>query len=326
LAAIMRTLATVLVLAAVGAVAWLAMPRANPAPVPGVLFGRVELRQLDLAFNEAGTVRAMALHPGDSVHAGALVAELDDSTYVNAQALAVAQRDAAQAKLDLLLAGTRPEEIARARANVANVQATVSRAEATFSRQEDLFNRKVASQQAYDDALMTRDSARAALAQYQAALAELIAGPLPLEVATARAELRAAEASVRLAEVQLGHDKLFAPVDGVVMARATEPGTAVRPGAAVYSMAISGEVWVQAFAPEAMLGRIAPDTEVPISDNAGHAWRGRIGTVFPVVEFSSTAADQPAQPVYRLRIRVENPDATLRQGMPVTITLSPKSA
>jgi HlyD family secretion protein len=322
----MRAAASVVVLAVVGTVAWLAMPRADPAPPPDMLFGHVELRQIDLAFAEAGTVRDMALHEGDTVHAGAPVAELDDAAYLGAQALAVARRDAAQANLDLLLAGTRPEEIERARANVANVQATVARAEATFTRQEDLLNRKVASQQAYDDALSTRDSARAALAQYQAALAEAIAGPRPQEIEAARAELRAAAASVRLAELQLAHVKLNAPVDGVVMARLVEPGTVVQPGAPVYAVAITGEVWVRAFAAETMLGRIAPNTEVAIAAEGGHAWRGRIDTVFPTAEFSTMPADPRAPPVYRVRIRVERPDEALRQGMPVTITLDPKSA
>jgi HlyD family secretion protein len=311
---ITRVALAAVVLAAAGGVAWLAMPRASPAPAPGMLFGNVELRQIDLAFNAEGSVRGMAKREGDAVHAGDLVAELDDATFVNAQGLAVAQRDAAKAKLDLLLAGTRPEEIDRARANVANVQATVARAEVTFTRQEDLLNRKVASQQAYDDALMTRDSARAALAHYQAALAQAVAGPRPQEIDAVRAELRAAEATVRIAEVQLAHTKLYAPADGLVMTRMIEPGTVVRPGAAVYSVAIAGEVWVRAFAPEMLRGRVAPNTEVRITDDGAHAWRGRIGYVFPVAE------SQP-QPVYRLRIRVENPDGALRQGMPVTITL-----
>jgi len=190
----------------------------------------------------------------------------------------------------------------------------VARAEATFSRQEDLLNRKVASQQAYDDALMARDSARAALAQYQAMLAEAIAGPRPQEIDAARAELRAAEATVRIAEEQLTRTRLFAPADGLVMTRVIEPGSVVQPGTAVYSMAIAGEVWVRAFAPETLLRRVAPNTEVRITDDNGHAWRGRVGYVFPVAE------SQP-QPVYRLRIRVENPDNALRQGMRVTITL-----
>ena len=200
------------------------------------------------------------------------------------------------------------------RANVANVQATLARAEATFSRQEDLFNRKVASQQAYDDALSTRDSARAALAQYQAALAQAIAGPRPIEIDLARTELRAAEASVRMSELQLAHDQLRAPVNGVVMARLVEPGTVVRTGTPVYSVAVAGEMWVRALAPEALLARIAPNTEVTIAGEGGHIWRGRIDTIVPTAE------------QYRVRIHVENADAALRQGMPVTITLTPKSA
>ena len=248
--------------------------------------GRIELREVDLAFDAAGSVRGMALREGDAVHAGDAVAELDDAGLIAAQAVAVAQRDAAKARLDVLLAGTRPEEIERARANVANVQATATRAEATFSRQEDLFNRKVVSQQAYDDALMTRDNARSSLAQYQAMLAELQAGPRPIEIDAARADLRAAEANVRQAALLLTHVKLNASVDGVVTARLVDPGTVVRAGTPVYSVAVTGEAWVRAFASEAMLGRIPTRTKVSIASEGGHAWRGEIDTVFPMVEFA----------------------------------------
>ena len=304
---VLRVAAVLVVLAVVGGVAWLAMPRANPAPAPDTLSGTVEWRRIDLAFSEDGSVRGMAKREGDAVHEGEQVAELDDAFYINAQTLAVARGDAAKAKLDVLLAGTRPEQIDRDRAMVAGAQATLVRAEATFTRQEDLLNRKVVSQQAYDDALMVRDSARAAVSQYQSLLAEAVAGPRPKEIEAARAELRVAEASVRLAEGQLAQTKLRAPVNGVVTVRAIEPGIAVRAGAPVYTVAIVGQATVRAFAPEAILFRIAPNTQVAIT-GGGHTWRGRIGAV-------SAAAD------YGLRIDVENPDASLRQGMPVTITL-----
>ena len=307
-----RAALAVVVLAALGGLAWLAMPRARPAP--DTLAGVVELRRIDLAFDAEGTVRTMTKHEGDPVHAGEIIAELDDASFVNAQSLAVAQRDAAKARLDLLMAGTRPEEIDRARANVANVQATVVRADATFARTEDLFNRKVASQQAYDDALSARDSARAALAQYQAALAEAIAGPRPQEIEVARAELRAADAQVGLDEVQITRTRLFAPTDGLVMTRAAEPGVVVRPGAPVYTMAIGGEVWVRAYAAEPLVRRIEPGEKVRISDDAGHTWSGRVGTVFPV-------AERRPGPMYRVRVHVEDPDSALHQGATVTITL-----
>jgi HlyD family secretion protein len=321
---IARAALAVVVVAMVGGVAWLAMPRANPAPapapVPGLVPGRIELRRIDLAFDTGGTVHAMAREEGDVVHAGELVAELDTTGFVNAQALAAAARNRAKTRLDLLLAGTRPEQVERDRALLAGAMASQARAEATFSRQEDLFGRKVVAQQAYDDALMMRDNARAAVAQYQAVLAEAIAGPRPLDIEAARADLGAAEAELQRAGSQLALTKLRCPVDGVVTARAVEPGIVVRPGAPVYTLAVTGEVWVRAFAPEALLGSVAAGTVLPIGGADGHAWNGR------VVAVVAAAEAQAAQPVYRLRIQVEHPDDTLREGMPVTVTLPPVPA
>jgi HlyD family secretion protein len=109
------------------------------------------------------------------------------------------------------------------------------------------------------------------------------------------------------------------------MTRVIEPGTVVLPAAAVYSVAIDGEVWVRAFAPEPLLARLAPDAVVTLSTDSGKTYRGRIGYVSPAAEFTPKTVETPelrTQLVYRLRIRVENPDDGVRQGMPVTIRLA----
>lgn len=54
-------------------------------------------------------------------------------------------------------------------------------------------------------------------------------------------------------------------------------------------------------------------------------WRGRIGFVSPTAEFTPKTVETPdlrTDLVYRLRIVVTDPDDTLRQGMPVTVTFS----
>ena len=90
-------------------------------------------------------------------------------------------------------------------------------------------------------------------------------------------------------------------------------------------MALDDEVWVRAFAPEPLLPRLAPGTEVTVTaDGTDRAYRGRIGYVSPAAEFTPKTVETPelrTQLVYRLRIRVENPDDGVRQGMPVTIGL-----
>jgi HlyD family secretion protein len=99
----------------------------------------------------------------------------------------------------------------------------------------------------------------------------------------------------------------------------------VLPAANVYSMALDDEVWVRSFAPEPLLPRLAPGTEVTVtSDGTGRSYRGRIGYVSPAAEFTPKTVETPelrTQLVYRLRIRIENPDDGVRQGMPVTIRL-----
>ena len=322
----MRRIAFVIVaLAVLGGIGWLVAQRIAAAPPPGTLYGNVEIRQVDLSFNAEGTVIAMPKREGDRVHQGEVIAELDPATYQSVFDLAQARRDAAQAQLDVLLAGTRPEQIDQARANVAAAQASLGNAEATFERQKGLAASNATTKQLVDDAQMALNAAHARLDQTQAALTEAVNGPRAQDIAAARANLRAAEATVALARTQLSRTHLVAPVNGTIMTRVIEPGTVVLPGATVYSMAIDDEVWVRAFAPEPLLPRLAPDTQVGITtDGTSKTYRGRIGYVSPVAEFTPKTVETPelrTQLVYRLRIRVTDADNFIRQGMPVTIQL-----
>ncbi|MGA3399499.1 MAG: HlyD family efflux transporter periplasmic adaptor subunit [Acetobacteraceae bacterium] len=315
----------VILLVILGGGGWLLAQRLAATPDAGTLYGNVEIRQVDLAFEVEGKVVAMPKREGDRVSQGETVAEVDPATYQNASALAEGRRDAAKAQLDELLAGTRPEDIDQARANFAAAQATLTDAEATFARQKDLAARNVSSQQQLDDARMALDSAAAKLAQTHAAMIEAINGPRIQDIDASRANLRAAEATLELSRTELARTKLVAPSAGTVMTRVIEPGTVVLPAAAVYSIAIDGEVWVRAFAPEPLLARLAPDAPVTLGTDAGRTYRGHIGYVSPAAEFTPKTVETPelrTQLVYRLRIRVENPDDGLRQGMPVTIHLA----
>ena len=290
------------------------------------LYGDVEIRQVDLAFNAEGRVMQMPNQEGDKVKAGQLLATLDDATYANALALSEARRDAARAQLDLLLAGSRYEDIDHARAALASAQAQLAHAKVSYIRQQVLVGRGATPQQTLDDARMALDSAQAQVDGAQAQLTELINGPRKQEIDAARAQYQEAEAQVALAQTEESHTKLYSPVDGVVMTRVIEPGTVVLPSNTVYSIANTAETWVHAFAPETMLGRVAPGTKVTITgDTPGSkTYHGVIGYVSPMAEFTPKTVETPdlrTQLVYRFRVRVTDADDGLRQGMPVTVTL-----
>lgn len=312
--------------AAVVGVGSLVATRLATAPPQNVLYGDVEIRQVDLAFNTEGRVIRMIKQEGDLVHAGEVIAQLDPATYEDAEKLASAARDAAQAELDKLLHGTRPEDIEQARANLAAAMASLADAEVTFNRQRALVLSHATPQQAVDDARRALDGARAQRAQTQAALDEAVAGPRIEDIDAARGKLHEAQAALGLARTQLARTTLVSPCDGVIMTRVVEPGTVVSPTSIIYSIAISGEVWVRAFAPEPLLSRVSPGTEVVVTPDGRprRSYRGRIGYISPQAEFTPKTVETPelrTQLVYRVRIRVENPDSGLRQGQPLTIRL-----
>lgn len=315
----------------IGGLAWLTVQRLRAGPPPGTLYGNVEIRQVDLAFESEGRLATLTKQEGDQVTAGETIATIDPATYQDTLALTTARRDAARAQLDKLLHGTRREDIDQARANVEVAKAALANAEVTFQRQQSLVATRATPQQALDDARRERDTARAQVAQSQAALAEALAGPRVEDIDAARAQLREAESSLSLARTQLARTKLAAPCDGTVMTRVVEPGTVVAPTTIVYSVAISGEVWVRAFAPEPMLSSVVPGAAVSVTTDGqpGKVYRGRIGYVSPQAEFTPKTVETPelrTQLVYRIRVRIENPDGGLRQGQPVTIRLGAAAA
>jgi HlyD family secretion protein len=320
-------IATVVLVGLVG-LGWLVVQRIGTEPAEGTLYGNVEIRQVDLAFNSEGTVTALLKREGDAVKAGEVIATLDDATYRSSVALAEARRDAAQAQYDKLVHGTRQEDLDQARANLAAARAVLADAKVTFDRQAGLAVTNATTRQFVDDARRGLDGAVAQVAQTQAALAEAVNGPRVEDIDAAKAQLQESEASLDLAQTQLGRAVLKAPCDGIVMTRVIEPGTVVLPNSAVYSVAIAGEVWVRAFVPEPMLARAAPDTEVRIFTDGrlNQPYHGRIGYLSPSAEFTPKTVETPelrTQLVYRIRVRVTDADSGIRQGQPVTIRLPP---
>ncbi len=326
-----RGLIVAVAILVLGGAGWFAWSYLGPGASPDQLFGNVEIRQVDLAFNSEGAVMMMSKREGDPVHAGETIATLDPATYQSAVTLSQARRDAAQGELTKLLNGNRPEDIQQARANVANAKAMLANAQVTLQRQQALVTTNVVSHQAVDDAQRAQDIAIAQVSLSQAALAEMLNGPRTEDIDIARAQLRQSEAALALAQTELARTVLHAPSDGVVMTRVIEPGTVVMPTSVIYSVAITSEVWVRAFVPETMLAQVSPNRVVRVFTDGrpDRPYEGRIGYVSPTAEFTPKTVETPelrTQLVYRIRIRLTAPDDGIRQGQPVTIELGSSPA
>src|SRR5580693_1985829 len=98
------------------------------------LYGNVDLRQVALAFNGNERIASVDVQEGAHVRKGEVLAKLDTNRLEPQVAQAAAQAAAQRAAVDRLHNGSRPEEIAQARANVASAQADTVNARSQYQR------------------------------------------------------------------------------------------------------------------------------------------------------------------------------------------------
>jgi HlyD family secretion protein len=287
------------------------------------LYGNVDIREVQLGFRVAGRLVAMQLEEGDRVSAGDLLAVLDDRPLREALAVAEAGVSEAQANLDRARHGSRPQEIQRAQAMVEEAEAALGNAEKRLQRERELFEDGLNSKRALDDAVAEQEQAAARLRANREALALAEEGFRAEDIAAAAATLAAAQARRDQATTQVDDTRLYAPSSGVIQVRAREPGAMVAVGEPVYTLSLTENVYVRAYVSERHLGQVQPGAEVTVSSDSGdRVYRGQVGFVSPRAEFTPKTVETPelrTDLVYRLRIVVEEPDARLRQGMPVTV-------
>jgi len=290
------------------------------------LQGNIDIRQVNVGFRVTGRVKEMKLEEGDVVRAGDLIADLDDAPYQDQVHLAEAQVAQAQASYTKMLNGYRPEEIEQARAQLAQAKANYENAVRYFERQNQLQQNHVISKSDYDNATASRDSLKAQVDLAQANLKLELAGNRVEDIDNAKAQLDNARANLASAEQNLADCHLFAPVDGVIITRAVEPGTIVATSSVIYSICQNDPVWVRTYVGERDLGRIYPGMRALVynDSNPNHPYVGQIGFISPVAEFTPKNVETRelrTDLVYRLRVIITKPDKYLRQGMPVTLRM-----
>lgn len=318
----------ILALVIAGGGIWYVRAR-QPRSESGVLelYGNVDIREVNLGFRVAGRLKEVLRDEGDAVKTGETLARLDDEPYQREVDESRAQVASLRARLNLLEAGNRPQEIEQARAQVHEREVAAANTERLYRRQEQLLQNKTVSIQERDDAEANYRQAEARLNSAREQLNLLEAGFRAEDIAQAKAELARAEAALASAELRVTDTVLKAPSDGFIFTRAQEPGAILPAGMTVLTVSLHQPVWVRAYVEEPDLGKIHPGMKVEIHTDSepGKIYQGQVGYVSPRAEFTPKNVETRelrTSLVYRLRVVMENADEGLRQGMPVTVRIT----
>jgi HlyD family secretion protein len=225
-----------------------------------------------------------------------------------------------------LEAGSRPEEIRKAQADVEAARIDADNAERTYLRQKALVEQHFVAKQQADDARAAADASQAKYHSFQETLKLVQLGPRKEDIAAAKAILQADQAALEVARKELVDATLYAPDKGVIQERILEPGDMASPQRPVYTLALTDPIWVRAYVQGPDLGKLKPGmiAEASTDSYPGKRYRAWVGYVSPTAEFTPKSVETTevrSNLVYQVRIFVCNPQDELRLGMPATVTI-----
>jgi len=299
----------IIVLAAIGALAWFLIAQPDRTPVRsatataiGGASGQgaalldasgyvVARRQATVSSKITGMVQQVLIEEGDHVQAGQVIARLDPSN---------AQASEAQARA----------QVGQAQANVQLAQAGLADADIKYQRYRGAAGQGIIATQAIDDTRTAYDNARANLA-------------------VSRSQVVVAQAQLQVAERGLDDTVVRAPFAGVVTDKAAQPGEIVSPVSAGGGFTRTGictivdmdSLEVEVDVAESFINRVTPGMPATVKLNAYPDWE----IPADVIAVIPTADRSKATVTVRVELKAKDARIVPEMGARVTF-LSPAPA
>lgn len=254
-------------------------------------------------------VARIPVKEGQTVRRGDVLIALADEDERAALQQAQAGVAQAEAKLRQLRELSQPA----AEQTLAQAQANAVQARQQYARNKELQAKGFIGQAQLDEAQRALDVAesvlRAARLQMQSA------APNGSDTAVAQSALAQALASQRAAQAKLDQMIIYAPVDGVLIARSVEPGNMVQPGKELMALAPAGATQIVVQMDERHLAQLALGQKALASADAfpGERFAAELVFINPGVDALRGAVE--------VKLRVIDPPGYLRQDMTVSVDI-----
>ncbi len=273
--------------------------------------------KIEVASKVVGRVAWIGVEKGDKVRRGQVLVRLEDDEYRARTAQAEGRLAALRARLQELEAGSRPEEIALAKANLEEAKAEFENSRIELRRAKELFDAGVVSRQEYDNAQTVSEARKARVASLDRAYELRRIGPREEEIAAARGEVSQVTGEVAYSRTMLDATIIRAPSNGTILERNVEIGEFVTTGFVgdrgakgyVVSLADLNDIQVELDISQDDFSRLRMGQRCIVTTDA---YRDR-HYAGEVVEISPEADRQKA--TVQVKVQILEPDAYLRPEM-----------
>ncbi len=307
---------------------------------------RISGQMVDVSPQIPGQLDTVLVKEGDRVEKGQLLFTLDKTDLEArvaevkaAMATASAGVELARDQLQKAVHGPRRAEIGGARAAERRLAAQLELAKTNWERNQNLFSQSAVTAAILDKSRAEYDESEAAHDQALQSLRLLEQGTRSEDIEAARTAVKVAEAkldqsraALDAALIAVGHAAVASPMNGVVVRRWLEPGSATAPGRAVLTVFDPSTIRIDANVEETQLHEIAIGDKVDIEVDAypDLHLEGRLSQILQATnsEFSLIPAEgvsgtfiKVAQRV-PIRVQILNPPSGLRLGPGLSVELT----
>jgi len=234
---------------------------------------------------------------------------------------AIRAQEAAQAQLDVLLAGTREERVRAAEAALAAAEAEAQAATDGFRNATEVYEDRLNARQQRDTAQASLESALALEKAARAELDLLLAGNTAEAIEQARGLLAQATAAVEAAKVRLAYCHIVAPCAGTITDVVAKQGEMVNPGAPIVVLTDLENLWLRAYVGLTRLGQVKLGQKLRVVTEAvpGQVFQGQVTRISDQAEFAPKDIQTPEQrvkEVFWTKIALGDGEGVLKPGMP----------
>ncbi|MEZ5363469.1 MAG: efflux RND transporter periplasmic adaptor subunit [Bryobacterales bacterium] len=273
--------------------------------------------KIEVASKVPGRVAWIGVEKGDQVKKGDVLVRLEDAEFRARVQQSEGNVAALKARLAELEAGSRPEEIRRAEANMGEARADLQKAKLDLDRARELSEAGVVSRQDFDNAKAAYDSQQARVQSLERSLELLRIGPRREEIESMRGQVRQAEGQLAYDRTILDATLIRAPVSGAILERNVEQGEFVTTGFVgdrgakgyVVSLADLGDLQVELDISQDDFSKLHMGQKAKITTDAfrDREYDGEL------VEISPEADRQKA--TVQVKVQVLHPDEYMRPEM-----------
>lgn len=254
-------------------------------------------------------VSSLNVDVGSTVNAGDTIITLDTKELEAQVAQAQAGVDVAQATLNKIKSGSRPEQIEQATASVESAKANYENAKANNDRNKDVYNAGGLSKSQLDQSETALTAAESSYKSAQATLDMLNKGETAESIAVSEAQVKSAQAALNTAQVQLQNGTIASPVSGVVTAKNINSGELATVGAPLLSIVNLDTIVVNAYIPASYINKISVNQPViiKVSEIPDKEFEGEVSVI-------DSAVDSKNKNVL-VKVKFNDKDPLIKPGM-----------